>query len=194
MVMNDFWDNPLFVQRWMSYAIRTPRVRTAGFLAEVQQAVWGVNPNLPLARPRTMQAIYDESMASTSFALVIIGIAAVVTLLLGFVGLYGVIAYIVSQRTREVGIRMAIGASGSQVQSMFLRRGLTLTGIGLVVGVVTAAGGMRLLSALLYGVSPFDPLTYGAVIVALASVALLATWLPARQATRVDPSVALRSE
>ena len=194
MVMNDFWDEPLFVQRWMSYAIRTPRVRTAGFLAEVQQAVWGVNPNLPLARPRTMQAIYDESMASTSFALVIIGIAAVVTLLLGFVGLYGVIAYIVSQRTREVGIRMAIGASGSQVQSMFLRRGLTLTGIGLAVGVVTAAGGMRLLSALLYGVSPFDPLTYGAVIVALASVALLATWLPARQATRVDPSTALRSE
>ncbi len=130
MVMNDFWDSPLYVQRWMSYAIRTPRVRTAGFLAEVQQAVWGVNPNLPLARPRTMQAIYDESMASTSFALVIIGIAAVVTLLLGFVGLYGVIAYIVSQRTREVGIRMAIGASGHQVQSMFLRRGLTLTGIG----------------------------------------------------------------
>jgi ABC-type antimicrobial peptide transport system permease subunit len=194
MVMNDFWDTPLFVQRWMSYAIRTPRVRTAGFLAEVQQAVWGVNPNLPLARPRTMQAIYDESMASTSFALVIIGIAAGVTLLLGFVGLYGVIAYIVSQRTREVGIRMAIGANGTQVQSMFLKRGLTLTGIGLIVGVVTAAGGMRLLSALLYGVSPFDPLTYGAVIVALASVALVATWLPARQATRVDPSVALRAE
>jgi ABC-type antimicrobial peptide transport system permease subunit len=194
MVMNDFWDSPLFVQRWMSYAIRTPRVRTPGFLAEVQEAVWGVNPNLPLARPRTMQAIYDESMASTSFALVIIAIAAVVTLLLGFVGLYGVIAYIVSQRTREVGIRMAIGASGHQVQSMFVRRGLTLTAIGLVVGVVTAAAGMRLLSALLYGVGPFDPLTYGAVIVALASVALLATWLPARQATRVDPSVALRSE
>jgi ABC-type antimicrobial peptide transport system permease subunit len=141
-----------------------------------------------------MQAIYDESMATTSFALVIIGIAAVVTLLLGFVGLYGVIAYIVSQRTREVGIRMAIGASGNQVQSMFLRRGLALTGVGVVVGIVTAAAGMRLISALLYGVSPFDPLTYGAVIVALASVALLATWLPARQATRVDPSVALRSE
>ena len=124
---------------------------------EVQQAVWGVNPNLPLARPRTMQAIYDESMAATSFALVIIGIAAAVTLLLGFVGLYGVIAYIVAQRTREVGIRMAIGASGSQVQSMFLRRGLTLTGIGLVVGVVAAAGGMRLLSALLLRREPLRP-------------------------------------
>jgi putative ABC transport system permease protein len=194
MVMNDFWDSPLFVQRWMSYAIRTPRVRTPGFLTEVQQAVWGVNPNLPLARPRTMQAIYDESMAATTFALVIIAIAASVTLLLGFVGLYGVIAYIVTQQTREVGIRMAIGASGGQVQSMFLVRGLALTGVGVLVGVVTAAGGMRLLSALLFGVSPFDPLTYAAVIAALGSVAFLATWLPARQATRVDPSIALRSQ
>jgi predicted permease len=194
MVMREFWDSEVFVQRWMSYAIRTPRVRTAGFLAEVQQAVWGVNPNLPLARPRTVAAIYDESMASTSFALVIIAIAAAVTLLLGFVGLYGVIAYIVSQRTREVGIRMAIGASGQQVQSMFLRRGLALTGIGLAVGIAGAAAGMRLLSALLFGVSPFDPVTYAAVVAALASVATLATWLPARQATRVDPSVALRAE
>ena len=93
-------------------------------MKEVQQAVWSVNPNLPLARVRTLQQIYDESMAQTSFVLVILGIAASVTLLLGLVGIYGVIAYIVSQRRREVGIRMALGAQGETVQRIFLTRGL----------------------------------------------------------------------
>ena len=100
-------------------------------MAEVQQAVWSVNPNLPLARVRTLQQIYDESMAQTSFVLVILGIAASVTLLLGLVGIYGVIAYIVSQRRREVGIRMALGAHSGEVQRMFVSRGLMLTGVGL---------------------------------------------------------------
>jgi ABC-type antimicrobial peptide transport system permease subunit len=192
--MGDFWDEKLFVQRWLSYAVRTPRVRTAGFINDVQQAVWSVNPNLPLARPRTLGAIYDESMAETSFALVIIGIAAGVTLLLGLVGLYGVIAYIVAQRRREVGIRMALGAAGGDVQRMFVRRGLQLVGIGLVVGVGAAAAATRFLSSLLFGVTAFDPATYAAVVLALLGVALLATWLPARQASLVDPATALRAE
>ena len=97
------------------------RLQSPGFLNEVQQAVWSVNPNLPLARVRTMQQIYDESMAQTSFTLVILGIAAAVTLLLGVVGIYGVIAYIVAQRRREVGIRMALGARGGEVQRIFIR-------------------------------------------------------------------------
>ncbi len=183
-----------YVQRSMAYAIRSSRLQSPGFLGEVQQAVWSINPNLPLARVRTMQQIYNESMAQTSFVLVILGIAASVTLLLGLVGIYGVIAYIVSQRRREVGIRMALGAQGESVQRIFVSRGLSLAAIGLVLGLVSAAALMRLLSSLLFGVNPFDPLTYLAVTVSLGGVALIATWLPARQATRIDPMSALRAE
>jgi ABC-type antimicrobial peptide transport system permease subunit len=117
-----------------------------------------------------------------------------VTLLLGLVGIYGVIAYIVSQRRREVGIRMALGAQGQTVQRIFLTRGLSLAGAGLAIGLIGAAALMRVLSTLLFGVNPFDPITYVAVAAALGSVALLATWLPARQATRIDPMLALRAE
>jgi predicted permease len=194
MMMRNFWEPGASVQRSMAHVIRSPRLRDQGFLREVQQAVWSVNPNLPLARPRTVQEIYDESMAETSFTLVILGIAASVTLLLGLVGIYGVIAYIVSQRKREVGIRIALGAHSSEVQRMFVSRGLMLTGIGLVVGLVAAAALMRLMSSLLFGVNPFDPITYAAVVAALGVVALLATWLPARHATKIDPMLALRSE
>lgn len=194
IAMNDYWDQKVFVARFLGYAIRTPRVQTPGFLQEVQQAVWAVNPNLPLARVTTLADLYDRSMAQTSFALIVLGVAGAVALLLGLVGIYGVIAYIVEGRKREVGIRMAIGATGGQVQSLFLRRGLVLTGAGLAVGLLASAGIMRLLSALLFGVSPFDPLTYAVVVGALGSVAVLATWLPARRATRVDPSMALRSQ
>ena len=193
MLINDFYNNPIYVQRSMGYAIRTSRLRP-GFLGEVQQAVWSVNPNLPLARVRTLAQMYEESMAQTSFVLVILGIAASVTLLLGVVGIYGVIAYIVSQRRREIGIRMALGARSGTVQRMFIGRGVALAGIGLVVGLASASLLMRLLRSLLFGVSPFDPLTYAAVIASLAIVALVATWLPARQATRVNPMSALRAD
>ena len=194
LMMRDFWQPGLMAQRNVAYVIRTPRLQDQGFLKEVQQAVWSVNPNLPLARVQTVQEIYDESMAETSFTLVILGIAASVTLLLGLVGIYGVIAYIVSQRKREVGIRIALGAHSGEVQRMFVTRGLMLTGVGLAVGLAAAAGLMRLMSSLLFGVNPFDPVTYIAVVTGLGLVALLATWLPARSATRIDPMLALRSE
>lgn len=194
MMNKDFWQEGFSTQRSMAYVIRTPRLNDPGFLREVQQAVWSVNPNLPLARVQTLAEIYGDSMAETSFALVILGIAAAVTLLLGLVGIYGVIAYIVLQRRREVGIRMALGAASGEVQRMFVTRGLVLTGIGLVVGFAAAAALMRLMSSLLFGVKPFDPITYVAVVAGLGLVALLATWLPARQATKIDPMLALRSE
>jgi hypothetical protein len=193
-VIKEFWDEPLYVQRSMAYVIRTPRVHATGFRREVQQAVWSVNANLPVARVQGMREIYDESMAQTSFTLVILGIAAAVTLLLGIVGIYGVIAYVVAQRRREVGIRMALGARASEVQRMFVSNGMLVTGIGLAVGFAAALTTMRLLTAVLFGVSPFDPPTYAAVIAVLGTVALAATWLPARQATAVDPAIALRGQ
>jgi ABC-type antimicrobial peptide transport system permease subunit len=176
------------------FSVRSTRLNTPGFLEEVQRAVWSVNANLPLARVRTLQEIYNESMAQTSFTLVILGIAAGVTLLLGVVGIYGVIAYVVAQRRREVGIRMALGAAASEVQRLFLRHGVIITAAGLVLGAAVSAGLMRLLGSLLFGVSPFDPVTYSVSMFALGTVALLATWLPARRATRVDPAIALRGE
>jgi ABC-type antimicrobial peptide transport system permease subunit len=182
------------VQRSLAYVIRSTRLQEPGFLGEVQQAVWSINQNLPLARVRTLQQVYNESMAQTQFVLVILGIAASVTLLLGLVGIYGVIAYIVSQRRREVGIRMALGAQGESVQRIFVTRGLSLAAIGLVIGLLGAGLLMRLLSSQLFGVNPYDPITYVAVTAGLGLVALIATWLPARQATRVDPMLALRAE
>jgi predicted permease len=194
MQMDQFWGQAVFIQRSLVYAIRSSRLRDPGFMTSVQQAVWSVNQNLPLARVRTMREIYTESMAQTSFTLVILGIAAAVTLLLGIVGIYGVIAYVVAQRRREVGIRMALGAAAGEVQALFLRHGLVITAIGLAVGFAASAGMTRLMGTLLYEVSALDPLTYGLAIVALGGIAVLATWLPARQATRVDPAMALRGE
>ena len=194
LLQKDFWDVPLRSQRSMAYAIRTERLRDPGFLKEVQQAVWSVNPNLPLANVETLGEIYDESMAQTSFMLVILGIASGVTLLLGVVGIYGVIAYVVAQRRREVGIRMALGAAAGEVQRLFVRHGLMITAVGLVVGALAAAALSQVLGALLFNVSPLDPVAYAAGIVALGLVAGLATWIPARQATRVDPAIALRGE
>ncbi len=194
LVIKDFWDIPVFVQRGLGYALRTTRLQSPDFLREVQKAVWSVNPNLPVARVRTLREMYDASMAQTSFMLVILGIAASVTLLLGIVGIYGVIAYVVAQRRREVGIRMALGARAAQVQRLFVTRGMLVTSIGLAAGVCAAAALTRLLTSILFEVSPFDPLTYAVVVVALGTVALVATWLPARQATVIDPAIALRGE
>ena len=194
MYMETFWGQPNFAQRSLVFSLRTSRLSDQSLMSAVQQAVWAVNPNLPLARVRTLREIYNTSMAQTSFTLVILGIAASVTLLLGLVGIYGVIAYVVAQRRREVGIRMALGAAAGEVQGLFVRHGLLIATIGLAVGGVAAAAVMRLMGTLLFGVSPLDPVTYAASLVSLGLVALFATWIPARQATRVDPATALRGE
>jgi putative ABC transport system permease protein len=133
-------------------------------------------------------------MKRTSFTLVILGVAAGVALLLGVVGIYGVIAYSVSQRTREIGIRIALGARQGQVRGMFVRQGLLLTCLGLALGLGAAVGLTRLMSALLFGISPLDPMTFCSVAVILGASALLATFIPACRASSVDPIEALRWE
>ena len=186
--------NEIYDWRGMAFVVRSSRVGTPGFLRELQNAVWSVNPNLPVADARTLDSIVADSMAQTSFAMVMLAISAGVALILGIVGIYGVIAYVAAQRTREIGIRMALGAQIGDVRKMFLRHGLSLTAAGIACGIVAALVLTRVMSALLFGVGPMDPVTYVAVSGLLAIVALMATYLPARRAAKVDPVVALRAE
>jgi predicted permease len=186
--------DPPFVARDMAVMIRTPRAGTGDLMNEVRRAIWSVNPNLPLAGVRTMQEVYTKSMARTSFTLVMLGIAGFMALALGMTGIYGVIAYSVGQRTREIGIRMAMGAQQSALTGMFLRHGLTLSVIGAACGLIGAAALARVMQPLLFGVKPLDPVTYAAAPLALVAAALLASYLPALKAALVDPLEALRSE
>lgn len=192
--VKQLWDDEIAIRRSLAVAIRSPRAGSAGFLKEVQQAVWSVNPDLPLARVRTVEEIYNRSMARTSFTMVMLGIAGGMALLLGVIGIYGVISYSVSQRTREIGIRMALGAPQSKVAGMFVRHGFVLAGIGVACGLAIAIPLSRLMSTLLFEVSPIDPATYIAVAICLVAAALLATYIPARRATTVEPLEALRAE
>jgi predicted permease len=194
LMVKSFWDQPVFARHTLAYAIRSGRLKSPTFLKEIQKAVWAVNPSLPVADVRTLDEIRARSMAQTSFVLVMLSIAAAVALLLGIVGIYGVIACIAAGRTREIGIRMALGAQPGHVSRLFVTYGLVMTGIGLVVGLAAAVGLTRLMSALLFGVSPMDPGTYAAVAGLLGAVALVASYLPARRASRVDPVHALRFE
>ncbi|MDR3774508.1 MAG: ABC transporter permease [Terracidiphilus sp.] len=180
--------------RAVTYVIRSSRAGNEGFLSEMQQAVWSVNSNLPLASVETMQDIYGQSLARTSFTLVMLAIAGSMALALGIIGIYGVISYAVSQRTREIGIRLALGAQKRGLKWMFVRSALLLTGAGVAIGLGAAAALMQLMKSLLFGISPLDPLTYIAVPLILAISAALASYLPARRAAAVDPVEALRAE
>jgi predicted permease len=193
ILIDNFWTEELFAARNQGYAIRTDRAGSPTLLKEIQQAVWSVNGNLPVAAVQTLSEIQADSMAQTSFALVMLAIAATVALVLGVVGIYGVISYVVAQRTREIGIRMALGAAERDVSRLFLRHGLVLAVVGIVLGTVAAAALTRLMAALLFGVDPLDPTTYAAVATGLGGTAILASYLPARRASRVDPASALRA-
>lgn len=197
-----FW--PQIVENWfgeehysprsMAYVIRAEVGDPNSLLPQVRAAVWAVNPSLPLSRVATLDDFITESMARTSFTLIMLAIAAGVALFLGAVGVYGVISYVVAQRTREIGVRMALGAEQSDVRRMVLRQGASLAAVGVLVGLVAAAGVTRLMASLLFGVQPIDIPTFASVAVALSAIALLASWLPARRASTVDPVVALRFE
>jgi hypothetical protein len=180
--------------RGATFVVRSDRAGTEAFLSEIQQGVWSVNPSLPLASVRTMQEIYSQSLARTSFTLVMLGIAGSMALVLGIIGIYGVISYAVSQRTREIGIRLALGEQRGRLRWMFVRSALVLTGCGLAIGLAAAAGLVGLMKSLLYGVSPMDPVTYLSVLMVLAASAVLASYLPARRAAAVNPVEALRAE
>ena len=182
------------VRRYVSFVIRSPRAGSASLMNELQRAVWSVDREVPLANPTTVGVLYTKSMARTSFTLIMLSVAGAMTLLLGIVGLYGVIAYAISQRTREIGIRTALGAQRSALTKMFVLQGLTLTGIGVVCGLSVAFATMRLMRSLLYHVSPVDPWTYGAATLSIVTIAWLATYVPSRKAAVVDPVHALRAE
>ena len=192
--VQDMWDRKVRVDRSPRFVLRTTRAGSSALVNEAREAVWSVNKDLPIADVKTVQEIYEGSMARTSFTLVMLGIAAAMALLLGVIGIYGVISYSVSQRTREIGIRMALGATRESVSSLFLRHGFRLALIGAAIGLAAAFAATRLMSALLFGISPLDPLTYASVPLVLLAAALLATYLPARRATGIDPSRALRAE
>jgi predicted permease len=184
----------LTVVRSVTFAIRSPRAGSDDLLRQVKQAVWGLNPNLPMSSVETMAEVYDKSLARPSFALVMIAIAGSMALLLGIVGIYGVLSYAVTQRRREIGIRLALGAQQGALRSMFVRHGLALTGIGLSFGLAASLGLTRLMSSLLFGIGFLDPVTYAGALLLLALAAALASFLPAWQASSVDPAGVLKAE
>ena len=182
------------LRRGVAFVIRSPRAGSQAFLKEVQEQVWSINSSVPLANSTTVGELFRKSMARTSFTLVLLSIAGAMAMLLGVIGIYGVIAYTVSQRTREIGIRMALGAQRSELTSMFLRQGMVLTAIGAACGLAVAFVSMRLMSSILFNVSPVDPLTYAAITVCVLAAACLACYFPSRRAASVNPVNALRSE
>lgn len=194
LTKNLFGIGPAQAARTVTFVIRSERAGTESFLNEVREAVWSVNSNLPLASVRTMQEVYDKSMARTSFTLVMLGIAAAMALALGIIGIYGVMSYSVSQRRREIGIRLALGAQRGHVLQMVLEQGSKLALIGVAIGVCVGLGFTRLMTHLLFGVTAHDPLTFAAVPVLLILVALFACYIPARRAMRFDPAVTIRYE
>jgi predicted permease len=180
--------------RAAAFTVRTDRAGSGALLNEIRQAVWSVNAALPVANPETMRAIVDRSMARTSFTLVMLAIAGAMAMLLGLIGIYGVIAYAVSQRTREIGIRLALGARPADVRLMFVRYGVGLCALGIWVGIGAAAVLTPLMKSLLYGVAPVDPMTFTAVPATLLLATLAASYLPARRVSAVDPVTCMKAE
>jgi putative ABC transport system permease protein len=187
VMMDNFAGNSLLVTRAINLVIRSDQAGSEALLNGVRNAVWSVNPSMPVFLVRTMKDLYDQSMARTSFALVMLGIAAAMALVLGVIGIYGVIAYVVAQRSREIGIRLALGAAPAGLIRMFVRQGLLLTTAGAALGLVTAIALTQWMSSLLFGVERLDPPTYAAVLGVLGMAAAVASYVPARRAAAVDP-------
>lgn len=175
-------------------AVRTAPENPLTLLPAVQQAVWSVNKSVPLGNPRTMNDIIARSLLQKKFTMLLLSIFAGAALLLAAIGLYGVISYSVAQRTRELGIRIALGAQKRDVLRLILRQGMTLVAAGVIFGIAASLGLTRLIASLLYGISASDPITFLLLSAALMLVAFIACWLPARRASAVDPIVALHAE
>ncbi len=194
LMMSEFWGNSTFLQRGVVYLVRGNRAGSESLLKEIRQAIWSLDPDLPLASIRTMEDIYRGSMARSSFTLVMLAIAGGMALLLGIVGIYGVISYSVTQRTRELGIRIALGAQRSTLKAMVVRQGMLLAGIGVGLGLAAAVALTQFIGSFLFEVSPLDPLTYCAMSAGLLAAAALASYVPAHRASGIDPVYALRAE
>jgi predicted permease len=183
-----------FLPLSVAFALRSDRTGTESLVQDIRRAVSEAAPDLPIARVRTLAEVYEASMARTSFSLVLLGIAGAMALLISIVGIYGVLAYAVMQRQREVGIRIALGAAPRTVKRTFIYRGMILSGVGIALGAVIAAGSTRLMSSLLFGVMPVDAATFVAAAGFLAVAALFATYIPARRAAAVNPAETLRRQ
>jgi putative ABC transport system permease protein len=180
-------------KRWMYLAARTDG-NPAALVGQVKNQIWSVDKQIPVTRLRTMTDVMGASLAAQRFNMTLMGIFAAVALLLAAVGIYGVISYSVTQRAHEIGVRMALGAEAGDVLKIILRQGLQLAGMGVAIGLAAAFGLTRVMSTLLFGVSATDPMIFAAISLILTGVALGASFVPARRATKVDPMIALRYE
>ncbi|HSR42920.1 MAG TPA: ABC transporter permease, partial [Longimicrobiales bacterium] len=178
---------------FLTWALRTS-VPPLSLVDAVRREVQAVDAGLPLARVRSMESYVDDAMAPTRFALILIAVFGVLALILASIGLYGVLAYAVRQRTAEIGVRMAFGAEAGTILRMVVGRGLALSAVGVVLGLGASLGLTRLISGMLVGVGPTDPVTFAGISLLFLAVAATACWIPARRATRVDPALALREE
>ena len=192
--MDDFVGAPRFVTRAINIAVRSDAAGSESLISAMRRAVSSVNTNLPVFLTRTMKDLYDDSMARTSFALVMLAIASAMAFGLGIIGVYGVLSYVIAQRTREIGIRLALGAEPRLVLGMFVRQGVILSAIGIVAGLAGAIGVMRFMTSLLFGISPIDPSTYIAVCAVVVASAALASYIPARRAATMNPMAILAAE
>ncbi len=178
----------------MYVAIRSATSYAASLTSAAQNAVWSVNKDVPLANVRTMQEVIANSVQRRKFSMLLLTIFAAVAMMLAAIGLYGVMSYSVAQRTKEIGIRMALGARRPDVLALVVKQGMALVAIGIATGFLLALGMTRLISGMLFGITATDPLTFVGVAALLGSVAFLASYLPARRASKVEPMVALRYE
>ena len=194
MSANLYGPEPLDAVRGVTFVVRSPRAGSESLTQEMQQAVWQINGELPVSGLRTMQEIESKSLARTSFTLTMLGPAAALALALGVIGIYGVISYSVSQRMREMGIRIALGAQKRELRWLFVRSALVLTGIGLGIGLGAAAAVAQLMRAVLFGIRPLDPLSFATMALVLIAAAALASYLPACRVSAINLADVLKAE